>query len=187
MDLEGSNSLDHSSGEVRGYPAGSRTTARTNKTTQEPGRSSALFEDKDWPRVAGHLAAASVRTTRIEVGPRQGTTEGEAEGAEEVGGLRSGESRWMPGNRGAWTRRSEGGPCGGEFQEGTLAWALTQDVRSSEFLEVAEAGKRDWRSTAGACGSESPKRKSRMVEISLSGTGEGPGRSQGLGLLDLQD
>ena len=61
------------------------------------------------------------------------------------------------------TRPSKGGPCWCELQEGTMPNALTLADMSPGLLEVVEKH-------------ESHQRKSRMVEISLSGSGEGPGR-----------
>ena len=60
------------------------------------------------------------------------------------------------------TRPSKGGPCWCELQEGTMPNALTLADMSPGLLEVVEKH-------------ESHQRKSRMVEISLSGSGEGLG------------
>src|SRR5438067_1422199 len=65
----------------------------------------------------------------------------EADGSQGVGGLRSsGEGGERRGGR---TRRSEGGPCGYELQEGNMDGASTPGNMSPELLKVAERAKRE--------------------------------------------
>ena len=62
------------------------------------------------------------------------------------------------------TRLSKGGPCRCDLQERTMPNALTLETMSPGLLEGVETSSH-----------EPHRRKSWMVEISLSGSGEGPG------------
>ena len=63
-----------------------------------------------------------------------------------------------------WTQPSKGGPYRCDLQEGTMPNALTLETMSPGLLKVVEMRSH-----------EPHRRKSRMVEISLSGSGEKPG------------
>ena len=99
--------------------------------------------------------------------PQRGRSSARGTGATAEGGRESeGCIRaWTSGNGGnARTRPSKGSPCRCDLQQGTMANALTLETMSPELVEVV------------ATRSHEPhRRKSRMREIRLSGSGEGPG------------
>ena len=113
------------------------------------------------------------RSIRAEVGRWRGTTGAVAEGNGGIGGLHTSDD---VGERGsARTRPSKGGPCGWELLEGTKSDVLTSGFLSPELQEVAERGAHTPYVLLAEKRNRKPHpRKSRMVEISLSGSGEGP-------------
>ena len=101
-------------------------------------------------------------SVRIEVGCRKGNRSG-GRWRQGVGGLQRSDD---VGERDhAQTRPSKGGPCRCDLHQSTMPNALTLESMSPELVKVVAT----W-------SHEPHRRKSRMVEISLSGSGEGPGR-----------
>jgi len=148
--------------------------ARTQRTAPSPGRPSPFLDETPGARRAGapsptHDMCASARV----VGPRGPEEAPAAREATGTGTRSRGHRRQGVGGRptsGAVGERdvprprpSTGGPCWGELQEGPMPKALTWADMAPGLLEVVEKH-------------ESHQRKSRMVEISSSGSGEGPGR-----------
>ena len=148
--------------------------ARTQRTAPSPGRPSPFLDETPVARRAGapsptHDTCASARV----VGPRGPEEAPAAREATGTGTRSRGPRRQGVGGRptsGAVGERdvprprpSTGGPCWGELQEGPMPKALTWADMAPGLLEVVEKH-------------ESHQRKSRMVDISLSGSGEGPGR-----------
>ena len=96
---------------------------------------------------------------------REATRKGNRSGGRRgqgVGGLHRSDDVGERGN--ARTRPSKGGPCRCDLQEGPLSNALTLSDMSPGLVKVVETRRH-----------EPHRRKSRMREIRLSGSGEGPG------------
>ncbi len=156
-------------------PAGCSTTARTKRPDSSPGRPSPLLEAIPVLRGAGDPSPTHDTLAGARVVDSRATEEAPAT-REAMGKGNRSRGRWRQGVGGLQrsddvgerdyprTRLSTGGPCRCDLQERTMSNALTWEAMSPGLLKVVEMRSR-----------EPHRRKSRMVAISLSGSGEGPG------------